>query len=346
MANVWGYWDCKYCGTAHIRGDNKVCPNCGRSVDKDIHYYLDKDNLVTVEKEKENMQADWICDFCDTQNKATDTVCKNCGSSRFEAKHDYFNRTDKKPASPVRPEEDDDEEEPAQPVKINKKLIATLASIGALIIALCIWFGHKVDVTTTITGFEWEYTVHTQQFTECHESGWSLPSGARLTRTADEVHHYDQVFDHYETRSRQVSHQECVGYDTEYRDLGNGQFESYSVPVYETVYETEYYDEPVYRDVPVYQTKYYYDIDRWVTDQDLVTSEKDHFPYWHASRPATDVSNPVYGQKRESGTDEEYYIYMANGDKNEIDRTSWLSYELGDEITYQTTWLKAQRLKK
>ena len=341
MANVWGYWDCKYCGTAHIRGDNKVCPNCGRSVDKDIHYYLDKDNIVTVEKEKENMQADWICDFCDTQNKATDTVCRNCGSSRFEAKHDYFNRTDKKPeAAPKQ------EPSPKADLNRNKGLFTTLGTIAVLIIALCMWLGHKVDVTTSISGFEWQYTIHTEKFQECHESDWSLPATARLTRQAEEIHHYDQVFDHYETRSRQVSHQECVGYDTEYRDLGNGQFESYSVPVYETVYETEYYDEPVYRDVPVYKTKYYYDIDRWVKDNDLITSEKDHNPYWHAMRPATTVNNPVYGDLRESGTEEKYIIYMSNGDKNEIDSATWFGYEPGDEITYQTSWIKARKLKR
>ena len=45
--------------------------------------------------------------------------------------------------------------------------------------------------------------------------------------------------------------------------MGNGYFEeeTISTPVYETYYETEEYQEPIYRDEPVYAMKYYYDID-------------------------------------------------------------------------------------
>ena len=353
MANVWGYWDCTYCGTKHIRGDNKVCPNCGRSVDKDVHYYLDKDNLVTVEKEKENKEADWICDFCDTQNKASDTVCRNCGSSRYDAKHDYFHRTDK-PASlsPQGSDEDDDTQyeysaEPRAPLTSKaKKLITLFAGLVVLLTAIGIWLGHSVEVTTNVSGFEWEYTIHTEQFKQCHESDWYVPSGGTLTRTAEEIHHYDHILDHYETRSRQVSHQECVGYDTEYRDLGNGQFESYSVPVYETVYETEYYDEPIYVDIPVYRTKYYYDIDRWVNYDDLVTSGSNHDPYWYKARPATSVASPVYGDVRESGTEEEYTVLLANGDRNTVSSSEWFNSSIGDTITYETSWIYARKLQR
>ena len=40
--------------------------------------------------------------------------------------------------------------------------------------------------------------------------------------------------------------------------------------------------EPVYRQDPVYATKYYYDIDKWVdTGNDYPSSGKDHKPYWN-----------------------------------------------------------------
>ena len=40
------------------------------------------------------------------------------------------------------------------------------------------------------------------------EDGWSLPSGADLLYTRSEIHHYNHVLDHYETRTR--SYQERV----------------------------------------------------------------------------------------------------------------------------------------
>lgn len=57
-------------------------------------------------------------------------------------------------------------------------------------------------------------------------------------------------------------------------DMGNGYFEeeTISTPVYETYYETEEYQEPIYRDEPVYAMKYYYDIDRYVYERSVNTS--------------------------------------------------------------------------
>lgn len=99
-----------------------------------------------------------------------------------------------------------------------------------------------------------------------------------------EFHHYQSVLDHYETRTREVARERLSHYEysTTLIDMGNGYFEeeTISTPVYETYYETEEYQEPIYRDEPVYAMKYYYDIDRYVYERSVNTSGNDKEPYW------------------------------------------------------------------
>lgn len=108
----------------------------------------------------------------------------------------------------------------------------------------------------------WQRSIDIERYQTVEESDWYLPSGARLQYSQKEFSHYEQVLDHYETKTKKVAHERILGYEdyvSGYRDLGNGYFEEIvsSRPVYETYYEDETYQEPVYRDEPVYRTKYY-----------------------------------------------------------------------------------------
>ena len=78
----------------------------------------------------------------------------------------------------------------------------------------------------------------------------------------------------------EVAH--SIFYAPMYVAIENGYFEeeTISTPVYETYYETEEYQEPIYRDEPVYAMKYYYDIERYVYDRPVNTSGNDKEPYW------------------------------------------------------------------
>ena len=38
--HIWGYWDCPYCDSKGIRGDNRSCPFCGAPVQPGIKYYM------------------------------------------------------------------------------------------------------------------------------------------------------------------------------------------------------------------------------------------------------------------------------------------------------------------
>ena len=36
---VMGYWDCQYCGTSHIKGTKRDCPNCDHPRDAGVKFY-------------------------------------------------------------------------------------------------------------------------------------------------------------------------------------------------------------------------------------------------------------------------------------------------------------------
>ena len=340
--HIWGYWDCPYCGTKGIRGDNKKCPHCGIQIPPDTKYYVKEGVREVVEKSKLDDDAHWICEYCDTQNQAWANYCFNCGSPRSDAKRDYFgNRlngnTPQQPLPPVAGETGTNAA--AAPKSPFKKLIKLL--IIPLIAVLLIWIFLPVTRTATVTGFEWERTIAIEEFTNVSENGWSLPQNAHLHETRQEIKSYRQELDHYETRTRKVSKQVQDGYDVSYRDLGNGQFEEIRTPRYRTEYETETYKEPVYRSVPVYATKYYYDVDKWVKAGSAVSSGADKSPYWRDTGLKTNVSSPAYGDRREGGRTEKYYAVIAakNGKEYRTERnfTEWQALSEGDKIKYRTS---------
>lgn len=190
----------------------------------------------------------------------------------------------------------------------------------------------------TIQEMSWEYCINIEKYQTVTENNWNLPAGARLLYSQQEFSHYQEVLDHYETRTKQVAKQRISGYEdrvTGYRDLGNGYFEEIttSSPVYETYYETETYQEPIYRNDPVYRTKYYYEIDKWLYERNVKTSGKDKNPYWGE----VDLSSV----ERISSKNEKYLITGVNQkDKQQVLQLSyddWRSLTVGKTATFKVT---------
>lgn len=132
--------------------------------------------------------------------------------------------------------------------------------------------------------------------------------------TQEEYYHTEQVIDHYDSVTRQVSEQVIVDYE-EYvigtRDLGNGYFEEItsSRPIYETQWHTETIREPVYRNEEVYQTRYYYEIDKWLFERSIKTSANNQSAYWGEINLKSD--------ERESRRNETYSILGIDKDGKE-----------------------------
>lgn len=296
---IEGLWDCKQCGRNKIPGGVRECPGCGKPRDKNTKFYMPfKLKYVPKEEEKKiNRNPDWVCIHCGEQlNSDNDKFCKSCGAPKNEENPDYFGRYTNKKEQDVQGIDKKEEvfEEPTENVKnkkITKKSNVTfswnklLLIIGsALLIIGLVFLIVPKEKELTVNSVSWKRTIDIERIQAVNESGWSIPSGGRLLYSRSEIHHYDSVLDHYETRTRQVSNMVYSGetYKSSFIDLGNGYFEERieSVPVYETVWETEEYEEPVYVSVPVYDTKYYYEIDKWLYERSIVTSGNDKFPYW------------------------------------------------------------------
>lgn len=210
--------------------------------------------------------------------------------------------------------------------------------VAALIVGLVFLFMPK-ELTLTVTDIRWERNIDIEEYRTVEENNWYIPEGGRLLYTNREIHHWDKVFDHYETKERQVPKQRYVGTEeivVGYRDLGNGYFEEITSTrdVYETYYETETYQEAVYRDEPVYQTKYYYEIERWKYDRTVTSQAADKHPEW----PVLNLTE----KERESSRKETYTVTGKDEEGEEyiftLSFSDWEQVHLGQEIKVELSF--------
>lgn len=338
MATIMGYWDCKYCDTKGIKGTEYNCPNCGKPRDEHTMFYLkrEKEQVTSEEKKKIGQGPDWVCEYCGSLNKSCDTICDQCGSERTKENKDYFQNKKEKQ------NKKQDEDFVIKSVHINtdkqkiKQLIPKIGILaGILLVAVIMFFVLVPKVEeVTVNAMSWEREIEIERYQTVHESDWTLPPDARLSYTQSEIHHFDTVLDHYETKTRQVAKQRLVGYSSVvsgYRDNGNGTFDEIIAqePQYETYYETETYQEPVYVEVPVYQTKYYYEIDKWIYERSVETSGLDKNPVWGEVNLKTD--------EREGNHIEKYTITVLKQNGKEktltVEYDKWTQLNIGDSIT-------------
>ena len=332
------FWDCSYCQAKDITGDNRTCPNCGKARDNNTTFHINLHQKIYVPDSEAvhiNRNPDWVCNYCDSLNSDKDKFCASCGAPRTKENLNYFQNHRKRKsehsvnAVEVEPETITDSSSStserfnqAQNF-INSNLhifLAVVASLAFLVglVFLLIPKEHEL----TVQELSWEYNINIERYQTVQESDWYLPSGARLLSTRLEISGYEPVLDHYETRTHQVSHQEIVGYEeyvSGYRDLGNGYAEeiiSYQ-PIYQTYYDTETYQEPIYRDEPIYSTKYYYEIDKWLYERTVTTSGNDKSTYW---------GEPNLNSDERISSKKEIYSFVGIDEKGK-DRNIELSYE-------------------
>lgn len=337
---IEGYWDCPYCNSRGIRGGLRECPSCGNPRGEDTKFYMKDKSYVEPSVAKTiSRRPDWLCSYCERLNSDDSPSCVSCGASKSSSEKNYFEMKAEKGRKEREKRVLDQYHNSSRtsgtgsfnPISLVKPLLIVFAVFLSLwgIISL---FTPKND-TLTIQGFSWERTINIEEFKTVQESDWSVPSGGRVLSTKQEVHHYNQVLDHYETheeiRTREViDHYE--EYVSGYTDLGNGYFEEQisTRPVYktETYYETV--ETPVYKQVPEYRTKYYYEIDKWVYEREIKTSGTDKEPYWGIVT--------LSDNEREGGKVEVLSISATNkkGKLNtyQIDSDHWYSLNVGDKV--------------
>lgn len=362
---VKGYWDCPYCSSREIDGLVDFCPNCGVHKPKDVKYYLkgnvttnttysksqvpDSDVLSEKELEKagiskeecDGKHKEWVCDFCGSLNNWADNVCSSCGSQKDESDTLYGGekKSGEEPAEQQHTASSQDKEQLLVWDKIKSFFVKNrkAAAIVTVIIAVLsvMFFPYKKVVT--VKSFAWERNISLEEYRTVQESDWNVPEGGRVYDEKTEIKSYVSVVDHYETvwetKTREVfDHNET---STTYSDNGNGTFTEHTTttPVYRTETYQESHEEPVYRQDPVYATKYYYDIDKWVdTGNDYPSSGKDHKPYWNEDY------KPMADNIRDTDRSETYTVKLDNGKTQEKSYSEWKNMKIGD-TKEQTTCL-------
>ena len=345
---VMGYWDCPVCGSKEIRGDVVNCPSCGRARG-DVKFYLKgvEEGATREENERSDIEylseeqakyvsknPDWYCSFCNSLNSDNAQFCGNCGASRANSEANYFDML-KKNQEKAAAEQAAQPRASAQPQKRSSRPLVIFAVILLAVIGLFVWMnGNKTAGDLKVTALEWTRVIQIDRNREYSESDWMLPDGATLTDTRSELHHFDSVLDHYESREVRRSRQVVDHYETyyTYEDNGNGTFSeiSHERPVYTTEYYTETVQEPVYVQVPRYANKYYYTIWRWKPEREVTASGTDHQTAW-----------PEYTleeNEREGGRAEQYRFTVEHQEKKEapatyvVDEAHWMELNVGDRV--------------
>lgn len=303
MAIREGRWDCVSCGRRGNLGRQLSCQGCGDMRPEGVRFYLPEDAPAVTDPEllkTARNGPDWICDYCEASNREGGGVCKQCGADRDSGRRQQtrlirFRQETVRRASVAA--------DYARPLMAQHPVAVKLAAVGVPVFILLLFlFFRTYEVPAIVVGVQWERTQEIEILRTEREEDWSVPAAGRLVDSRRAVHHYEQVLDHYETRTRTVyepdwdssSDSGSGGYDswsggdsssydstpTGTRDLGNGFFEdTYDVGRLQAT-RTETYQEPIYRSEPVYRTKYTYDIDRWRHSRNVRAAGRDHNPRW------------------------------------------------------------------
>ncbi len=338
MANIReGRWLCRSCG-AENRGRNESCSGlsghdgCGVARPTEVRFYLPENSPIVTdvaELADADSGADWHCDHCGGANKNAYankrvTQCVHCGAGRDGGDIDTATLSYAEGAAPRTAVQAN----PPRPSRRQTEVIVPLTTtgsyqyilataVGLLAVVGLVWYFFFIAYTidARVTDFSWTRSVTIERYQTVREDDWDIPVGGREVDATTKIRSYRQVFDHNETRTRQVSEQVASGsesYSCGTTDLGNGYFRdnTCSRTTYQTEYHTETYSEPVYRDEPVYDTWYTYDIERWLVNRTPLASGKNHTPVW----PDYTLAN---NHERVSSKPEQYMVYLIDVKKRQ-----------------------------
>lgn len=360
---IEGFWDCQYCGTKKIRGGLRECPNCGIPRGEGTQFYMDTSNINYVKPEVAktiSKNPDWLCSFCNSLNNDNETSCSSCGASKSDSEKNYFQmkkEDEKREAKRQIKKEIDDEtieddflDIDNQINAIEKKslksfnlfsnfsLFKIFSILGACFLSFLLVFGliclfKPKEDTLNVLDIKWERSISIEKKQVVKESDWSAPIGSRVYETKKEVYDYDEVIDYWDEDEVVQTRTVFSHNDYNYVDLGNGYFEEVPVPVYITETYTEVVKTPVYKKVPIYKTKYYYEIDKWVYCRSIDSKENDKNPYWGKVSLSKD--------EREGSKSESYMIVATNKDGEKgtyyVDFDDWNQINIGEILNVKLT---------
>lgn len=334
-------WVCAYCGS-YNRYNKLVCENCGAGkADSEEDYF---GNEVKVTPKEDYNSEHYMSDDKELQSeteeeeKAEDAETPKAeeslspwkedeSSDNFYQYYDYMKQNN----SYNNHDENKSFSTKMQNFLKNINFKAVFAFLGGTasiiaIVMLLVWIFTPRTYDAQVADKTWNRNVTIQELRTFDESDWDVPVGARVYDERQEIRDYDKVIDHYDIVEHEVPREVFDHYDYEYYDNGDGTFDEERIEVNKTVYDIEYEKVPVYDYIPIYDTKYYYEIDRWVYDRTEKSSGKMDVPYWPEFTLGT--------KERESGRSETYTIYFETEKKTyskTVSYEEWKKFNLGEK---------------
>jgi hypothetical protein len=356
MATYEGKWRCLRCSTVNL-GRNLNCLSCGVKRDESVVFFLDDEAAALADEKflkQANAGTDWICRYCDGNNRAAESRCSSCGSIRSEADKQLIEETGgiydwseeaQKAATFTGAQQNFQMPQTKNSFSISRLLkfgLLGLGIFGALFVAL---FAVLIYISTLafpvnieVTGLEWQRTIFLEEYKTVTETAWEgeVPKNARVRSSEKALHHTDKVADG--TRQIPEEYSEQVSDGTESYVCGkinkkNGYFEDkYCTRTkYKTVTKTRNKTETIYKDVPVYKTRYTYLIDKWIAAEAKTTSGSDFNPRWEDVQ----VDNV---RMREGSRTESYNLICKelNGENKlhrfELSPENWSKFQSGMQL--------------
>ena len=187
-----------------------------------------------------------------------------------------------------------------------------------LILLVCLSFTGCSTTSTRVASLEWRAVAEIQQLKPCDESGWEVPEGATVYKEQNEVKSY--IIVGYEARYREEEYQEVVGY---------------YLPTWRPRYETRTRIVPYQKEIrkPIYATKYYYTIDRWVPLKYILLASGDYQNYnYDQDYTYTDY---VCAENERVLIEYEYLLKLecdVSHMYRVVDKDTWESLQVGQEI--------------
>jgi len=290
-------WQCEYCGS-YNKATNTKCYRCEAPREGKDYYQLHKDVKESSYSES-HVNTNWKCGYCGVENPKDALTCKNCGAERGAEK-----KKEEKPAN-------------NKPWPLRHPILMVLGVIVLIIIIIIIL--NSIKHGFVAEGFKWETSVDVEEYKTVEESDWELPDGARLLYTREEIHHYskndltlegpkENAVDESSIASNaekvnqsayEASHNPFL-YKVYADDLGNGYFE---------VDDGGGSGGETDTSTPVYATKYYYEIERWVVTRTETASGTDQDPY----EPEIELGP----NERKGSVRTDYYVYASKDGKEE-----------------------------
>lgn len=352
-------WNCGKCGELN-QGDAKICHNCDEELGwndtvRATAEYRSGIDTVGIDFDDE---ADSTFGYDDDLEVAERVLTNEPerGEHRtlpYSKIQDKIIEPQEEMLIPSRPEPWLTAERKNKAVKIGGG-----SSIGVGILTLILFLFGTTSIEMQVADLQWERQVEIEEFRTLTQEGWDFPSDARNIDSWEEVRSYRKVPDGFETETYTERVQTGTTNRTETKtctrtvDNGNGSFssETYSCgtrtisePVYENVTRTR--QVQVFRDEPVYDTRYEYQVDRWVTDRWVVTNDdmSDGIldePIW--ADPDINSGTSLGSERIGNGHRSDYVVIFQQTDgsvadqqifEESFEQSEWETYGMGENFT-------------